>query len=44
LIQEYLKEIPAEQLTTFVHNEIEYSTEHFFKFVTQIDFDKDRWF
>lgn len=34
----------AERLTTFVHNEIEYSTEHFFKYIaTQIDFDKERW-
>jgi PAS domain S-box-containing protein len=34
----------AERLTTFVYNEIEYSTEHFFKHIaTQIDFDKERW-
>ncbi|MBB1192629.1 hypothetical protein DNC80_02970 [Flavobacterium sp. SOK18b] len=39
------RNLAAEQLTTFVHNDIEYSTEHFFKYiVTQIDFDKDRWF
>ena len=34
----------AEQLKTFVQNEIEYSTEDFFKYIaTQIDFDKERW-
>jgi hypothetical protein len=33
----------AEQLKTFVHNEIEYSTEDFLYIATQIDFDKERW-
>nr|WP_314839073.1 PAS domain S-box protein [uncultured Flavobacterium sp.] len=40
-----LKRNPAaEKLTTFVHDEIEYATEAFFKHIaSKIDFDTDRW-